>query len=108
MRRPSSSSHTATKLAALIARWNPTRSQPASPAAISVRHGSRMNSSTGRERDVEEEADQQVRPLVAQHLGHELQVVVVDPHDGLVGRDLGQGVGEALVDRLVGLPVGAL
>ena len=31
----------------------------------------------------------------------------MDPHDRLVRGDLGEGVGEALVHRLVGLPVGA-
>ena len=58
-----------------------------------------------RERDVEEEADDQVRALGPQQLGDELEVVVVDPHDRPVGGDLGERVGEALVDRLVGLPV---
>ena len=61
-----------------------------------------------RERDVEEEPDQQIRPLVAQQLGDQLEVVVVDPDDGVVGRDLRQRVGEALVHRLVGRPVGGV
>ena len=41
-------------------RWKPTRSAPSMPSMISARHGSCMNSSCGRERDVQEEADAQV------------------------------------------------
>ena len=103
--RPSSSSHTTTKLAALIARWNPTRSHAEQAGGDLGAPRQPHEQLDRRERDVEEEADDEVGPLVAQHLRHELQVVVVDPHDRLVGGDLGERVGEALVDGLVGRPV---
>ena len=57
-----------------------------------------------RERDVEVEADAQVGPLLAQHLRHQLELVVLHPDGGALGGDLGGPVGEALVDRDVGVP----
>ena len=57
-----------------------------------------------RERDVQVEADAQVRPELAQHLRDQLELVVVDPHGGALRGDLGGPVGEALVDREVGVP----
>ena len=39
----------------------------------------------GRERDVVEEADDEVGAELAQHLGNELQLVVLHPDDGLGG-----------------------
>ena len=38
-----------------------------------------------RERDVQEEADGQVGPQLAQHLRDELQLVVLDPHGAAAG-----------------------
>ena len=58
----------------------------------------------GRERDVEVEADPQVGPLRAQHLRHQLELVVLHPDGRALGRHLGGPVGEALVDPDVGLP----
>ena len=58
----------------------------------------------GREGDVEVEADPQVGALRAQHLRHQLELVVLDPHGRALGGDLGRLVGEALVDPDVGLP----
>jgi hypothetical protein len=53
---------------------------------------------------VVEEPDGEVRALLAQHLRHELQLVVLHPH-GRAGRGgLRGGVGEALVDGDVGVP----
>ena len=51
-----------------------------------------------RERDVQEEADPQVRTLCAQHRRHELQLVVLHPHGGAAVGDRGGRVGEPLVD----------
>ena len=86
-------------------RWNPSRSAPSNPFTISSRHGMRANSSYGRERDVVEEADPHVGAPVAEHLRHELQVVVVDPDHRVGWRDLRQRVGEAPVHPHVGLPL---
>ena len=58
----------------------------------------------GRERDVQVEADAQVGPQVAQHLRHQLQLVVLDPDGGALGGHLGGLLGEAPVDRDVGVP----
>ena len=54
---------------------------------------------------MEEEPDRHVGALLAEQLRHELQVVVVDPHDRVGRRDLRERVGEALVHRDVGLPL---
>ena len=58
----------------------------------------------GREGDVQEEPDPQVGPLLAQHLRHELELVVLHPHGRPWCGDLGGPVGEALVDPHVGVP----
>ncbi len=58
----------------------------------------------GRERDVVEEADGEVRALLAQHLRHELQLVVLHPHRGAGRGGLRGRVGEALVHLHVGVP----
>ena len=58
----------------------------------------------GRERDVQEEADPQVGPLLAQHLRDQLQLVVLHPDHGVLGGDLGGPVGEAAVDGDVRVP----
>ena len=57
-----------------------------------------------RERDVQVEADPQVGAQLAQHRGHQLELVVLHPHDRALGGVLRGGVGEALVDRHVGVP----
>ena len=57
-----------------------------------------------RERNVVEETDREVGSELAQHLGHELQLVVLHP-DRAVGRGhRGGALREALVDPHVGLP----
>ena len=60
----------------------------------------------GWERDVQEESDPQVGPALAQHLRHELQLVVVHPHGGVEVRVLGGCFREAGVHGLVGVPPG--
>ena len=57
-----------------------------------------------RERDVEVEADPEVRPEVAEHLGDQLELVVVHPHGALLGGELGGLLGEAPVDLDVLVP----
>ena len=57
-----------------------------------------------RERDVEVEADQQVGAQVAQHLRNQLQLVVLHPHGRTLGGHRSGPVGEALIDRYVGIP----
>jgi hypothetical protein len=57
-----------------------------------------------RERDVQEEADPQVRPELTQHLRHQLELVVLDPDQGTLLGDLGGPFGEALVDPPIGVP----
>ena len=57
-----------------------------------------------RERDVQEEADLQVRPCLAQQPGHEHQVEVVDPDARALRRRSEDRVREALVDLDVALP----
>ena len=56
----------------------------------------------GREGDVEEEADAGIGKPVADQLGEEEQLVVVDPDDVVGTSVLEDGVGEALVDAPVG------
>jgi hypothetical protein len=58
----------------------------------------------GRERDVVEEADREIRPLLAEHLRHELQLVVLHPHRPALGGHQCGAVGEATVDLHVALP----
>ena len=61
-----------------------------------------------REGNVVEEADLQVRAVLAQHLRDQLQLVVLDPHRGALGGHGGGGVGEPAVDGPVGVPPGAV
>ncbi|OIQ76345.1 hypothetical protein GALL_419760 [mine drainage metagenome] len=58
----------------------------------------------GRERDVQEEPDPQVRASRPQHRRHELELVVVDPDDGALGGVRRGRVGEGLVDPAVRVP----
>mmetsp|Transcript_74348 Transcript_74348/g.227475 ORF Transcript_74348/g.227475 Transcript_74348/m.227475 type:complete len:401 (+) Transcript_74348:1237-2439(+) len=58
-----------------------------------------------RERRVQEPSDVRVRLRVAEHLGHEHQVVVVDPHIIVVLVHLHDRLGEQLVRLLVRLPL---
>jgi hypothetical protein len=53
---------------------------------------------------VQEEADLEVGPLLAQHRRDELELVVLHPHRRALGGDLGRRVGEPLVDLHVGVP----
>ncbi len=56
--------------------------------------------------DVPEGQDGRVGQLLAHHRGQQREVVVLHQHDGILAARLGHdGVGEALVDGLVGLPV---
>ena len=57
-----------------------------------------------RERDVQEEADPQVRPQLAQHRGHQLQLVVLHPHRRPAAALLGGSISEPLVDLDVRVP----
>ena len=61
-----------------------------------------------RERDVQEEADAQVRADRAEHRRHQLQLVVLHPDGGLLAGLLGGRLGEPLVDPPVRLPPAAL
>ena len=83
--------------------WKPTRSAPSSPSRSCRRQGSCWKARPG-ERDVQEEADPQVGPQLAQHLRDQLELVVVHPDRGVLGRPLGGVLGEAPVDRDVGVP----
>ncbi len=57
-----------------------------------------------RERDVQEEPDVEVGSQLAEHLRHQLQLVVVHPDGRALGRPVGGVVGEAPVHRDVRLP----
>ena len=61
-----------------------------------------------RERDVVKEADTDVGALFAEHPGHQLELIIVDPDRRAVSRLLGGGLREAPVHRHVGLPPVAL
>ncbi len=56
------------------------------------------------ERDVQEEADPQVRAQLAEHLRHQLHLVVLHPDGGVLRGHLGGLGGEPLVDGDVGVP----
>ena len=58
----------------------------------------------GREGDVQEEADEEVGALLAQHLRHELQLVVLHPDRGALLGHRRRAVREALVDLHVRVP----
>jgi hypothetical protein len=53
---------------------------------------------------VQEESDPQVWSQSPQHLGHQLQLVVLHPYRGAFAGALGSGRGESFVDFDVGLP----
>ena len=93
-----------TKLAAAPGSWKPIRSAPSSPSRICAAPRQLGEELGRREGDVEVEPDAQVGPRGAQHLRHQLELVVLHPHGGALGRHLGGPVGEALVDRDVGVP----
>jgi hypothetical protein len=57
-----------------------------------------------RKGDVEEETDSYVRSLAAQHLGKELQMIVLNPHHRACGCHLGHMVGKSLIDDDIGVP----
>src|SRR5215208_3934930 len=50
------------------------------------------------ERDVEEEPDPQVRSQLAEEPRHQLELVVLHPHGGVLRRTVGRTLGEASVD----------
>ncbi len=58
------------------------------------------------EGDVVEEPDLQVRARLAQHLGDQLELVVLHPDRGALVGVLDDGVGEPPVDLAVGVPPG--
>ena len=93
-----------TKLLAPTWRWKPTRSAraPLDDLRPPRQPGEQLER---RERDVQEEADRGVGPQGAHHRRHELQVVVVHPDDRVGRGDLGEPVGESLVDGDVGVPL---
>ena len=84
--------------------WKPTRSAPSRPSRIWRRHGQLGEQLGRRERDVQVEPDAQVGSQLAQHRRDQLELVVLHPDDGVLGGVLRGRVGEALVDRDVGLP----
>ena len=55
----------------------------------------------GRERDVQEEPDTHIGP---QHLGHELQVIVVHPHHSATAHRSRRGQRKSMVYPYIGLP----
>ena len=62
----------------------------------------------GREGNVVEESDADVGALGADHLGHELQVVVVDPHHGIRGCGIDGGLRESGIDVPIRSPPRAM
>ena len=57
---------------------------------------------TGREGNVQEEADAEIRTHFSQHAGDELQLIVVHPHGRVGLRDLRDARGKGVIDSLVG------
>ena len=78
--------------------------RPGRPSTISVRHGICMNNSTGGKGMWRKESDGQIRPKRAQHLGHQLELVVLYPYGGVGCGRPGGGFGEAPVDLDVAVP----
>jgi hypothetical protein len=76
----------------------------------SLTHGKNTVDLTARERSVEEKADTDVLlgggDLLAEHLGEQHQVVIVDPDKVVILHILEDGLGEETVDFLVGSPGG--
>ena len=95
-----------TKFDAAAGRWKPD--QVGAEQALDDRRppGQLGEQLVGREGDVQEEADGQVGPLLAEHRRHQLQLVVVHPDDRALGGDGRGPLGEPLVDLHVGVPPG--
>ena len=88
--------------------WNPRRSAPEETGQDLAAPRQLHEQFARWERDVQEEPDVDVGAELAQHLGDQLELIVVDPH-GAAGRDvLGDGRREAHVDFAVGVPPGAV
>ena len=79
--------------------------RPACRTAAAREHGQHPEDVRGREGDVQEKADARIGEALADHLGHEHQLVVVHPDQvaGSVVRN--RGVGEAAVHLLVEIVV---
>ena len=92
------------KFCAPPGRWNPTRSAPSRPSMISVRHGICMNSSTGGNGMCRKKPMVRSGRSIAQHLRHQLQLVVLDPYRRRRGRRRASGFGEAAVDVDIAVP----
>ena len=84
--------------------WKPTRSAPSSPSRICRRHGSCWNSSAGGNGMCRKKPIRRSGPQLAQHLRHELELVVVHPHGRVLGGHLAACSAKRSVDRDVGLP----
>ena len=97
-----------TKLVAASGRWKPTRSAPSRPSTIADRQGSWVNSSNGGNGMCRKKPIVRSGRLCAEQRRDELQLVVVHPDDGALGRDSRRALGEALVDLHVGVPPGAV
>ena len=83
-RRRRAAGRRAAKFATSLGRWKPTRSHPSRPVDDLGAPRQPREQFDGRERDVEEEPDRRGPAACARSIrGHELQVVVVDPHDGV-------------------------
>ena len=95
-----------TKLVAALGRWKPTRSAPSRPSTIADRQGSWVNSSNGGNGMCRKKPMVRSGRLLPEQRGDELQLVVVHPDDGALGRDRRRALGEALVDLDVGVPPG--
>ena len=71
---------------------------------ISVRHGICMNSSTGGNGMCRKKPMVRSGRSIAQHLRHQLQLVVLHPHRRALRRGARRGLGEAPVDVDVAVP----
>ena len=102
--RPTSRRARIRKFCAPPGRWKPTRSAPSRPSMISVRHGICMNSSTGGNGMCRKKPMVRSGRSIAQHLRHQLQLVVLHPHRRALGGRARRGLGEAAVDVDVAVP----
>ena len=57
---------------------------------------------------MEKETNGEVVALFAEHLGNELELVVVDPNDRIRLRSRGKRIGEALINGDVSIPLVAV
>ena len=101
---PASCRASRTKLRAPPGNWKPIRSAPSSPVITCVAPRQPDEQLDRRERDVQEEADPDVRPQLPQHPGHQLQLVVVHPDGRAGGGDVRRALREPPVDLPVGVP----